>query len=296
MSFAPYPTRSGLISIGVAATGAIVMTLLVRALLQMPAPADLFKLLLGLLLALALTAGAFYWAIIAFNLNYHINRNGLMIQWGLSRQLIPFHMIKTIVPGNRVASPPKFRGINIGGLRFGWANLTEYGSLRFRTTAPLDSSLLVITSERSYVISPRQPDSFIKAWQARQYLGATQQWPHQMRHRWPFNLPLLRDPWMWGLLGVAGFICFALYGYLAIGYAALPQSIPIHFDSLGQADRIADKSEIFIFPIAGVLVLLLNTLLGSLIYRREKVAAYLLWGTATVMQLYLWLAVLAIIQ
>jgi hypothetical protein len=296
MSFAPYPTRSGLISIGIAATGAIVLTLLVRALLQTPAPADLFKLLLGLLLVLALTIGAFYWAIIAFNLNYHINRNGLMIQWGLSRQLIPIHMIETIIPGNRVATPPKFRGLNIGGLRFGWANLAEYGSLRFRTTAPLDSSLLVITRERSYVISPRQPDSFIKAWQDRQYLGATQQWPHQIRHRWPFNLPLLLDPWTWSLLGAAALICFALFGYLAVGYAALPQSIPIHFDSLGQADRIADKSQIFIFPIAGALVLLLNALLGSLIYRREKIAAYLLWGTAAVMQLYLWLAVLAIVQ
>ena len=45
---------------------------------------------------------------------------------------------------------------------------------------------------------------------------------------------------------------------------------------------------------AGAIVLGLNTLLGSLIYRREKVAAYLLWGSAIVMQIFLWLAVLTI--
>jgi hypothetical protein len=274
----------------------MVAALLIWALLQAPAPSDIFELLLALLLVLALTASALHWAIIAFNLNYHLNRNGLTIQWGLSQQLIPIHMIETIIPGSHLATPPSFRGINIGGLRFGQASLVEYGSLRFRTTAPLDHSLLVVTSERSYVISPSQPDSFIKAWQARQDLGATQQWPHQIRRRWPFNLPLLLDLWTWGLLGTAALICFALFGHLALGYTALPQSIPIHFDSLGQADRIADKSELFIFPLAGALVLGVNALLGSLIYRREKLAAYLLWGTALVMQLYLWLALLAIIH
>lgn len=295
MSFVPYPNRAGLILLGVAAIGAIVVALLLQALLQAQAPAELFIRLLALLIVLALTGAAFYGALVAFNLDYHLNRNGLTIRWGLSRQLIPIHLIETIIPGSELTSTPKFRGVALGGLRWGRA-MAETGPLKFRTTAPLEQSLLVVTPAQTYVISPQQPAAFIRAWQTRQPLGATQQWPHQVHRRWPLNLPLFLDPWTWGLLGLAGLICFALFGYLALQYAALPQSIPIHFDSLGRADRIANKSEVFIFPLAGALVLIFNSLFGSLIYRRERIAAYLLWGTATAMQLYLWLAVLAIIR
>jgi hypothetical protein len=294
MNFAPYPNRAGLILLGIAALGAIAVALLIQALLQAQSPAALFKLLVALLLILALTGVAFYGTLVAFSLDYHLSRNGLTIHWGLSRQLVPIHLIEKIIPGNEIMAAPKFRGLTIGGLRFGWATLADYGPLKFRTTAPLDQSLLVITPAHTYVISPQQPDAFIRAWQARQPLGATQQWSHQVYRRWPLNLPLFLDPWTWGLLGLASLICFALFGYLATEYARLPQSIPIHFDSIGQADRIANKSEVFIFPLAGALVLSFNMLFGGLIYRREKIAAYLLWGTATAMQLYLWLAVLAI--
>jgi hypothetical protein len=77
MSFTPYPTRAGLILLGIAAIGAIVTALLIQALLQAQAPADLFRRLLGFLSGLALTGVAFYGALIAFNLDYHLNRNGL---------------------------------------------------------------------------------------------------------------------------------------------------------------------------------------------------------------------------
>ena len=61
-----------------------------------------------------------------------------------------------------------------------------------------------------------------------------------------------------------------------------------------RADRIADKLVLFTLPAAGAIVWLTNAILGSLIYRREKVAAYLLWGSSIAMQLCLWVAVLTI--
>jgi hypothetical protein len=41
--------------------------------------------------------------------------------------------------------------------------------------------------------------------------------------------------------------------------------------------------------------LVLNTLLGWMVHRREKLAAYLLWGCAIVMQIALWIALVTII-
>jgi uncharacterized membrane protein len=98
----------------------------------------------------------------------------------------------------------------------------------------------------------------------------------------------------WGLLGAAAAVYLALIGYLSLIYADLPAALPIHFDALGQADRIAEKSTLLTLPAAGGIVLGLNAILGSFIYRWDTVAAYLLWGSAIVMQVFLWIAVLTI--
>jgi hypothetical protein len=158
---------------------------------------DVFKLLAGVLFILGVGGLALYWALVAFRLHYHLNRNGLAIQWGLAQLLIPFENIERIIPGQMLATPPKFRGLNLAGLRLGWAELTEFGRLKFLTTAALAESLLVVTPQQTYVISPRQPDHFVEAWQIRQALGPTQEWPVGLRRSWPFSYSLLADPLTW---------------------------------------------------------------------------------------------------
>jgi uncharacterized membrane protein len=74
----------------------------------------------------------------------------------------------------------------------------------------------------------------------------------------------------------------------------LPRSLPIHFNAFGVADRIADKSALFTLPLAGAAMFVVNAILGSLVYRWEKMAAYLLWGSALTMQICLWVAVLTL--
>jgi uncharacterized membrane protein len=96
-------------------------------------------------------------------------------------------------------------------------------------------------------------------------------------------------------LGLATLAYIIHFGYLTLNFADLPASLPIHFNSLGQADRIANKSALFTLPLAGALVFILNGLLGGMVYGRDKVAAYLLWGSALMMQVCLWIALLTII-
>ncbi len=294
MSFSPYPTRSSLILLALALISGAAATWLVTAMPQPGSLSRLFFLLLGLLATLALLITALYGATIALRLHYHLNRNGLVIQWGLTQQLIPFDSIKKIVPGQNLPPLLHSRVLNLAGLRFGWGELAEYGPLKIYATTPPDHSLLVVTPEQSYLISPQAPESFLKAWQARQELGPTQHWPLGARRHWPLNLPLLMDPLLFWLLGLAALLCLALFGYLALSFASLPDSVAIHFNALGQADRIVNKSGLLVLPAGGVLVLAFNALLGSLLYHREKMAAYLLWGTAVVMQVCLWAAMLTL--
>jgi hypothetical protein len=254
----------------------------------------LYQSFIGLLLMLGLTGLALYWSMVAFRLNYHLNRNGVAIQWGLGQQRIPFQTIQQIIPGQQFRPAEGRKGLNLAGLRLGQSEINGFGLLRFRATAPLSHSLLIVTEQQTYVISPQQPDSFLAAWQRRQTLGPTQQWAESLRRQWPLNIPILADPLTWWLLGLAALLNLMLLGYVCLNYAGLPQMLPVHFNNLGQADRIATRATLFILPAAGAIVWLFNALLGIVVYRREKIAAYLLWGSAIAMQGCLWIALITI--
>lgn len=294
MTFRPYPSRAGWIALGAALVFAVLVLLLLNSVSRPETPAQFFQAVIGLLVALGLTLTALYWAVAALNLQYHLNRNGIIIQWGFTRQYIPFSHILDIVPGHVLEETPTFKGLNLAGLRFGWGKLAGYSPLRFRTTAPPADSLVVITPQATYVISPQRPEGFINAWRARKTLGPTQQWSQSISRRWPFDTPLISDVLALWLLGLGALLLLALFGFISLSYSALPAALPIHFDSLGRADRIAPKVFLFTLPAAGAIVWAINLVFGGFAYRREQVGAYLLWGSTIVMMLCLWVALFTI--
>jgi hypothetical protein len=294
MTFEPVPTRSGYITLGAAIIFGALAVWLINLLPQQNDPTTLFRLGLGLLLTLVLTSLAVYGTVIALKLRYNLSRNGLAIQWGLTQHRIPVDHIEAIIPAKGVAESARFWELNFGGLRYGWGWLPGFKPLKFFAAAPLTDCLLVVTGGRTYVISPHQADHFLRAWQSRRSLGPTQAWSGRPRRSWPLNTPLFIDPLAGWLLGLAGLLWLALLAYLAFSFAALPAALPVHFNALGHADRIAEKSSLFILPVGGAIVWVVNALLGELVYQREKVAAYLLWGSAVVMQVCLWLALLSL--
>jgi uncharacterized membrane protein len=86
----------------------------------------------------------------------------------------------------------------------------------------------------------------------------------------------------------------ALFAYVGWRFRALPESLPLHFDILGQPDRFGVRSEIFKLPAIGLFLLVLNSLLGLAVQRWEKLGAYLLLGATSVVQVLFWLAALNI--
>jgi hypothetical protein len=294
MTFEPYPTRSGFIFLSVALASALIAIYLLLFLFNQPEFSAPFSLTLWLLLALMSCGVATYGALVAFRLEYHLDRNGLIIQWGSIQHLIPFDKIDAIVPGNHLSPLNTSKMLNIAGLRFGWGHAEAYGLVRFHATTDLQDSLLIVTPHLTYVISPRQPQQLIRAWQARQSLGPTQAWPLGLRHTWPWNTPFFADQWGRCLASLTILLCLSLFAYLSSIMPNLPTHLPVHFNALGQPDRIAARSALLILPIAGGGVFLFNTILGSLVYQREKVAAYLLWGSMVIIQLCLWVALLTL--
>ena len=295
MTFQPYPTRSGFIVIGVAVLLAFLAAYVISLLLRQESFPNIFWLAIWLFLNLILLGTAIYWALIIFKLNYHLNRNGIVIQWGLARYLIPFDKIETITPGKNLTTPLTFKGLKLFELHLGWGDSPELGTLKFHTTTTLSESLLVVTTDQAYVISPYPPHQFLKAWQARYPLGPTQQWPLGLQRSWPFNTSLFRDRFVWWLLGAAFFVYLAFMGHLSLLSSDLPPQLFPPFDEISQFVDLTGQTNSLTFPLVGVIILGFNLLLGATIYYYEKMAAYLLWGGTIAVLLSLWMTLIAAI-
>ena len=48
------------------------------------------------------------------------------------------------------------------------------------------------------------------------------------------------------------------------------------------------RSDVFILPVIGAMTLLVNVLIGMVVYQRERMASYVLWGGMVLVQFLLW--------
>ena len=96
------------------------------------------------------------------------------------------------------------------------------------------------------------------------------------------------------LLALGLLLNLALFACMGWRYRALPASLPLHFDILGQPNRFGVRSDLFKLPAIGLLLFVINSLLGLAIQRWEKLGTYLLLGVTTVIQVLFWLAALNI--
>jgi len=106
---------------------------------------------------------------------------------------------------------------------------------------------------------------------------------------------LLRDHALQILVALALVVNLVLFGYLAIRFEALPDNLPLHFDVSGLPDRIDAKSGIFGLPIIGLVVFVLNTVVGTLIHGNQRAATLLLAVSALLVQVMMWIAAINII-
>lgn len=309
MEFKPSSYRSGFIGLavagGVAAVAFGLATVIVtRGGVSLQRPFSLLVLGLGVAFLITLVALALlvYWSIAVFRLRYRLDRNGLTIHWGATKLVVPIERIQTIslgremdVGGNEASGWRVFRGLGWAGLRVGRVQLPEDRPARVFATSSPDQSTVVLTPDGAYIVAPRDPVAFVEAWQVRRSLGPTQHWQEEEQRARFLSLPIWRDWLAWALVGLALLANFALHGYLSVVYDRLPEMLSFHFDLLGQADRVASRVEILRLPQIASLMLILDLTLGFILYRRQRTAAYLVWGGGLILQLLVWGSVLTII-
>ena len=221
---------------------------------------------------------------------YDIDRNAVTIQWGPVKQIVPVESIQRIMLGTEVENGVKyFRGWRWPGLMQGQGQLPEADLTVFYASASLRQQLILMTPSISYAVSPADTAGFIESIKARYELGPTQAVQQTTEHPAFFDWPLWSDRVAHYLLITGATMCLLLFGLVSLRFPQLPPILPLHYNVLGLPDRSGPATQTFILPLIGLLALGANTLLGSVFYRREQVASYLLWGGTIVVQVLLWI-------
>ncbi len=263
--------------------------LLARSIVGVPPDLGLFLralVLVALLVLLALLAYGYYGLA---NLTYRVERNGILIRWGAVVDAVPVGEIVEIVPFAKPARPLT-PGPGWPGYRIGRMQAEGVGPLRLYITRPPEQCLLVRTRARSYLVSPANAEGFLADYRTRRKLGYIAKWPQELRLPWLFRLSIWRDRLAAGLALPGLALNVGLFGYLVARYPGLPLRLVLSYNLLGLSDRVGARSELFLLPVVGLAVVLLNAGLAALLHRRERVLALLLLCNGPVVQALIWLA------
>jgi hypothetical protein len=228
-------------------------------------------------------------------LGYEFGRNQLVIRTAGTRQIIPTDSIERVIDGRKTALRARVRGLTWPGCYVGEGHVEDVGMTLFYAIAPPQKQAIVVTPSLAYGISVDDMESFLEVLASCQEIGPSvevQQRSSQARYvEWDIWHDRLAQSVLLG--GIV--VNLALFGLLLFRYPLLPDAIPMHWDAMGLVDRIAMRQEVFALPVFGLITLLANDGLGAVFYRRERIASYMLWSGAVLVQLLFLLALWQII-
>lgn len=255
-----------------------------------------FALALLILLSIPALAVLIYQTFSVLSLHYRLDRNGISIHWAGNQRVVPIRDIQQVIPGSQLGETiVRRRGLHWPGHERGDGLVPGIGRTRFHATRPLHEQLLLVTPGRTFGISPANTEAFLKAFEERKELGPNRLLDPEFKPaRWS-TWKIWTDQTAWILLGAAVAINLLLFGFLATRFPNLDHQLPLHFNNLGQVDRIGTKGELFALPIIGLIILGANLVLGLVLYKRERAGSYLLWGAAATAQALFWLATFSLV-
>lgn len=251
-----------------------------------------------ILASLPLIGFAGYRTFALLNASYRFTQNALVIVWGPVKQIIPMADISGLILGTDLPADLAPRGLWWPGCLVGKGHTQAVGDLMYYATTPQSGQIIVATGQGGYVISPENIDDFVKLFEEEGRKGITEEVPYVQNRPEFYDWAVWRDRTAVALVVAGLAMPFLLLVVLSVQFPNLPASVPLHYDGLGQVDRMGEPSGLLILPAIGALAWLINGLLGILLYatrQDERPAAYLLWTSSLVIQVFLWVAALGLL-
>jgi hypothetical protein len=266
------------LALGLAVEAALVLA--ARAAGLGPGSAVLGLIAVGLVPVVAIVA---YWVWGLASLRYAVSRDGIVIHWAASRQVVPMASITHVLAGRPYAAA--LRGLRWTGHEVGRTVIRDdedhtHPTLVYATTPPA-GQIVVVTPSIAYAISPADRSAFIEDFKRRRRLGPVQHLDQQTEQaRWA-RLGLWHDPLGLSLLGLGILLCALGFAYIAWYYPALPPELALQYryDPVVNAEvpgPLQPLSAIWRLPRIGLALLAGNALLALAIHRRARLGALLL--------------------
>lgn len=294
MDFHAAPSRGGIVGVALVGLASALFLGLIAAAWWRGAGAAAALLLLGAALMLPVVLRLAVWLWGYATLRYTVTRDGILIRWGATYQVVPMADITHVLNGRPYAS--RRRGLAWPGHEVGHTTTVtddgvSHATLVFATRPP-DEQVLVVTPGLAYAISPSDRAAFIDEFRVRSRLGAVQRLQQGTDQPAWAQLPIWQDGPALRLLVAALVMNLLAFLWLVWHYPALPAEMPVQFgyDTIQRMPvpgPLRPRAAVWLLPVIGLAATLLNGTLAVLVHRRLRLAAFLLLVGALLLQLAL---------
>jgi hypothetical protein len=224
------------------------------------------------------------------HLRYEFDRNQLVIITAGTRQIVPTCNIEQVLVGRDVALDVRIKSLTWPGCYIGQGHIEGVGLTLFYSTTPPKEQAVVVTPGLAYGIWVHDIEGFMEVLTTCQEIGPSMQVLQETKESAYVRWDIWRDRLAQGVIAGGLVLNLVLFGLLLFRYPGLPNLLPLHYDVTGAVDRISPRKDVFVLPVVGLLILLANGAFGALLYRRERVASYLAWSGAALVQILFLLA------
>ncbi|NWJ48535.1 MAG: DUF1648 domain-containing protein [Chloroflexi bacterium] len=173
--------------------------------------------------------------------------------------------------------------------------LEPLGEIQFYSTVTLENTLIIRTASSVYALSPQDPQQFLIEYKLRKNLGATENVKEEIQGGLTLNHPLWHDWLGRSLIAVGVALNLLMFVYLLWRLPNLPDLVRLHFNKLGEVDRISSKGDVMWLPFVGLSAVLLNSIFGAVIHKRERILGLIFFGATLIVQFLLWIALFTVI-
>lgn len=292
----PPPKRRGLI-----VHGSILIVLLVIAFIGF---INLSRAEVGPQFLIALLVSLFAFAPIPFfvyrgyslwRADYYMDRDSLAINWGLRVEDIPLSDIEWMRPADDLTRPLNLPSVRLPGGLLGMRRHPDLGVVEF-LASDAKKLLLVATAKRVFVISPEDPALLMQTFARATELGSLA--PVEAKSVYPsfvvtqaWESGIARYLWLTAL-----FLNLGLFIWASLIIPSTPR-VALGPQFVGSALETVPSAQLIIFPVASLLLAVTGWVAGLYFYRwdRERILAFIVWGSSTFSSLLFLLAVLFII-
>ncbi|MBP6176959.1 MAG: hypothetical protein KA473_00635 [Anaerolineales bacterium] len=227
--------------------------------------------------------------------DYHMDRDSLAIYWGLRVEDIPLTDIEWIRPAEDLTRPLSLPALPLPGSLLGLRRHPDLGVVEF-LASDVKKLLLVATAKRVFVISPENPSALAQTFARATELGSLA--PAEAKSVYPSFV--VSQAWE---SGAARYLwlttLFLNLGLFIWASLIIPSTARIALGPQFAGSELATvpSSQLIIFPVASLLLAVTGWIAGLYYYRweKERVLAFIIWGSSMLMSLLFLLAVLFII-